>query len=149
MTILEEIPRLATLALNDSSALRMTVMVMFRMVVEVLAWGAVVAAGRFVVAAADGFVEWVAVGVDVEGEAAGTAAGWAGVTGGWACVSLEVVVVFHGFSVCCPGCPSCPASCEAGTVGHSGTVVVWAWIRRHTFDLLSPRRDAISRTDLP
>ena len=51
------------------------------MVVEVLAWGTVVAAGGFVVAAADGFVEWVAVGIDVEGEAAGTAAGWAGVTG--------------------------------------------------------------------
>ena len=149
MTIVEEILRLATLAQNYSSALRMTVMVMFWMVVEVLAWGAVVAAGRFVVAAADGFVEWVAVRINVEGKAAGTAAGWAGVTGGWACVSLEVVVVFHGFSVCCPGCPSCPASCEAGTVGHSGTVVIWAWIRRHTFDLLSPRRDAISRTDLP
>ena len=41
MTIVEEIPRLATLARNDSSALRMTVW----MVVEVLAWGAVVAAG--------------------------------------------------------------------------------------------------------
>ena len=81
MTIVVEIPRLAALARNDSSALRMTVMVMFRMVVEVLAWGAVVAAGRFVVAAADGFVKWVAVGIDVEGEAAGTAAGWAGVAG--------------------------------------------------------------------
>ena len=45
MTIVEEIPRLATLARSDSSALRMTVMAMFRMVVEVLAWGAVVAAG--------------------------------------------------------------------------------------------------------
>ena len=120
MTIVEEIPRLATLARNDSSALRMTVW----MVVKVLAWGAVVAAGGFVVAAADDFVEWVAVRIDVEGEAAGTAATWAGVTGGWACISLEVVVVFHGFSVCCPGCPSCPASCGAGTVGHSGTVVV-------------------------
>ena len=81
MTIVEEIPRLATLARNDSSALRMTVMVIFRRVVEVLAWGAVVAAGRFVVAAADGFVKWVAVGIDVEGEATGTAAGWAGVAG--------------------------------------------------------------------
>ena len=59
------------------AALRMTV----RMVVKVLAWGAVVAAGRFVVAAADGFVEWVAVGINVEGKAAGTAAGWAGVAG--------------------------------------------------------------------
>ena len=56
MTLAEEIPRLATLARNDSSALRMTVW----MVVEVLAWGAVVAAGGFVVAAADGFVEWAA-----------------------------------------------------------------------------------------
>ena len=81
MTIVEEILRLATLAQNYSSALRMTVMVMFWMVVEVLAWGAVVAAGRFVVAAADGFVEWVAVGINVEGKAARTAAGWAGVAG--------------------------------------------------------------------
>ena len=95
MTIVEEIPRLAALARNDKVA-------MFRMVVEVLAWGAVVAAGRFVVAAADGFVEWVAVGINVEGKAAGTAATWAGVTGGCACISLEVVVVFHCFSVCCP-----------------------------------------------
>ena len=102
------------------AALRMTVW----MVVEVLARGAVVVAGRFVVAAADGFVEWVAVGIDVEGEAAGAAASWAGVAGGWSYVSLEVVVVFHCFSVCCPGCPSCPASSGAGTVGHSGTVVV-------------------------
>ena len=77
MTIVEEIPRLATLARSDSSALRMTVW----MVVKVLAWGAVVAAGGFVVAAADGFVEWVAVGINVEGKAAGTAAGWAGVAG--------------------------------------------------------------------
>ena len=81
MTIVEEIPRLATLARNDRKAIRMTVMVMFRMVVKVLARGAVVAAGRFVVAAADGFVEWVAVGINVEGKAAGTAAGWAGVAG--------------------------------------------------------------------
>ena len=117
MTIVVEIPRLAALARNDKVA-------MFRMIMEVLAWGAVVAAGGFVVAAADGFVQWVAVRIDVEGEAAGTAATWAGVTGGWACISLKVVVVFHGFSVCCPGCPSCPASCGAGTVGHSGTVVV-------------------------
>ena len=57
---MEEIPRLATLARNDRKAIRMTVMVMFLMVVEVLAWGAVVAAGGFVVAAADGFVEWAA-----------------------------------------------------------------------------------------
>ena len=38
MTIVEEIPRLAALAWNDKVA-------MFRMIVEVLAWGAVVAAG--------------------------------------------------------------------------------------------------------
>ena len=81
MTIVEEIPRLATLARNDRQAIRMTVMAMFRIIVKVLAWGAVVAAGGFVVAAADGFVEWVAVGIDVEGEAARTAAGWAGVAG--------------------------------------------------------------------
>ena len=88
MTIVEEIPRLATLARNDRKAIRMTVvsfrmtvMAMFRMVVKVLARGAVVAAGGFVVAAADGFVEWVAVGINVEGKAAGTAAGWAGVAG--------------------------------------------------------------------
>ena len=49
MTIVEEIPRLAALARNDKVA-------MFRMVVEVLAWGAVVAAGGFVIAAADGFM---------------------------------------------------------------------------------------------
>ena len=49
MTIVEEIPRLAALARNDK-------VVMFRMIVEVLAWSTVVAAGRFVVAAADGFV---------------------------------------------------------------------------------------------
>ena len=52
MTIVEEIPRLAALARNDRRALRMTVMAvmavlrtMLWMVVEVLAWGAVVAAG--------------------------------------------------------------------------------------------------------
>ena len=49
MTIVEEIPRLAALARNDKVA-------MFRMVVEVLAWGTVVAAGGFVIAAADGFM---------------------------------------------------------------------------------------------
>lgn len=82
MTIVEEIPRLATLARNDRKAFRMTVMAMFRIIVKVLAWSAVVAAGRFVVAAADGFVEWVAVGINVDGKAAGTAATWAGVAGG-------------------------------------------------------------------
>ena len=93
MTIVEEILRLATLAQNYSSALRMTVMVMFWMVVEVLAWGAVVAAGRFVVAAADGFVEWVAVRINVEGKAAGTATGRAGVAAAWIGVFLKGVVV--------------------------------------------------------
>lgn len=38
------------------AALRMTVMVIFKMIMEVLAWGAVVSAGGFVVAAADGFM---------------------------------------------------------------------------------------------
>jgi len=38
MTIVVEIPRLAALARNDKVA-------MFRMIMEVLAWGAVVAAG--------------------------------------------------------------------------------------------------------
>lgn len=64
MTIVEEIPRLAALARNDRKALgmtvfsfRMTAMAMFRMVVEVLARGAVVVAGRFVVAAADGSLQ--------------------------------------------------------------------------------------------
>ena len=59
MTVVVEIPRLAALARNDSNAVRMTVgtlritvmavmavlRTMLRMVVEVLAWGAVVAAG--------------------------------------------------------------------------------------------------------
>ena len=59
MTAVVEIPRLAALARNDSNAVRMTVgtlritvmavmavlRTMLRMVVEVLAWGAVVAAG--------------------------------------------------------------------------------------------------------
>ena len=86
MTIVEEIPRLAALARNDKVA-------MFRMIVEILAWGAVVAAGRFVVAAADGFVEWVAVGINVEGEAALTATGRAGVAAAWIGVFLKGVVV--------------------------------------------------------
>ena len=83
MTIVEEIlslmlkrlsrlPRLAALARNDKVA-------MFRMVVEVLAWGAVVAAGGFVVAAADGWMKDVAVVIDVECETAGAFASWAGV----------------------------------------------------------------------
>ena len=38
MTIVEEIPRLAALARNDKVA-------MFRMIMEVLAWGAVIATG--------------------------------------------------------------------------------------------------------
>lgn len=89
MTIVEEIPRLATLARNDSSALRMTVW----MVVEVLAWGAVVAAGGFVVAAADGFVERFAIRIHIEGEAARTATGRAGVAAAWIGVFLKGVVV--------------------------------------------------------
>ena len=72
MTIVEEIPRLAVLARNDKAA-------MLRMVVEVLAWGVVVGAGGFVVAAADGGMKCVAVVIDVECEAAGAFAGWAGV----------------------------------------------------------------------
>ncbi len=93
MTVVVEIPRLAALARNDRRALRMTVgtvrmtvmavmavlRTMLRMVVEVLAWGAVVAAGGFVVAAADGGMKCVAVVIDVECEAAGAFAGWAGV----------------------------------------------------------------------
>ena len=85
MTIVEEIPRLAALARNDRRALRVTVeavrmaAVSFRMIMEVLAWGAVVAAGGFVVAAADGWMKDVAVVIDVECEAAGAFAGWAGV----------------------------------------------------------------------
>ena len=86
MTIVEEIPRLAALARNDRRAVRMTVMAvmvvlrtMLRMVVEVLAWGVVVGAGGFVVAAADGGMKCVAVVIDVECEAAGAFAGWAGV----------------------------------------------------------------------
>ena len=48
---------------------------------EVLAWGAVVAAGGFVIAAADGWMKDVAVVIDVECETAGAFASWAGVTG--------------------------------------------------------------------
>ena len=72
MTIVEEIPRLAALARNDKVA-------MFRMIVEVLAWGTVVAAGGFVVAAADGGMKDVAVVIDVECETSGAFASWAGV----------------------------------------------------------------------
>ena len=72
MTVVVEIPRLAALARNDKVA-------MLRMVVEVLAWGVVVGAGGFVVAAADGGMKCVAVVIDVECETAGTFAGWAGV----------------------------------------------------------------------
>ena len=75
MTIVEEIPRLAALARNDKVA-------MFRMIVEVLAWGAVVAAGGFVVAAADGGMKDVAIVIDVECETAGAFAGWACVAAG-------------------------------------------------------------------
>ena len=72
MTAVVEIPRLAVLARNDKVA-------MFRMVVEVLAWGTVVAAGGFVIAAADGGMKDVAVVIDVECETAGAFASWAGV----------------------------------------------------------------------
>ena len=54
MTVVVEIPRLAALARNDKVA-------MFRMIVEVLAWGAVVATGGFVVTAADGGMKDVAI----------------------------------------------------------------------------------------
>ena len=86
MTIVEEIPRLAALARNDKVA-------MFRMIVEVLAWGSVVAAGGFVVTAADGFVEWVVVWINIEGEAALTATGRAGVAAAWIGVFLKGVVM--------------------------------------------------------
>ena len=56
-----------------------TVMTVFQMIVEVLAWGTVVAAGGFVVAAADGGMKDVAVVIYVKCEAAGAFAGWAGV----------------------------------------------------------------------
>ena len=62
--------RLAALARNDKVA-------MFRMIMEVLAWGVVVGAGGFVVAAADGGMKCVAFVIDVECEAAGAFAGWA------------------------------------------------------------------------
>ena len=72
MTIVVEIPRLAALARNDKVA-------MFRMIMKVLAWGAVVSAGGFVVAAADGGMKDVAVVIDIECETAGAFASWAGV----------------------------------------------------------------------
>lgn len=61
---MKQIPRLAALARNDKVA-------MFRMVVEVLAWGVVVGAGGFVVAAANGGMKCVAFVIAVECEAAG------------------------------------------------------------------------------
>ena len=70
---LSRLPRLAALARNDKVA-------MFRIFAEVLAWGTVVAAGGFVVAAADGWMKDVAVVIDVECETAGAFASWAGVT---------------------------------------------------------------------
>ena len=75
------------------AALRMTVMAMFRMIMKVLAWGAVVSAGGFVVAAADGFVERFAIRIHIEGEAARTATGRAGVAAAWIGVFLKGVVV--------------------------------------------------------
>jgi len=71
MTVVVEIPRLAALARNDKVA-------MFRMIMEVLAWGVVVGAGGFVIAAADGGMKCVAVVIDVECETAGAFASWAG-----------------------------------------------------------------------
>ena len=68
-----------------------------RMVLEVLAWGVMVVAAGFVVASANGLVERIAVVVDVEGEAALPATAGASVTGGRACIFLEMIVVFH----CC------------------------------------------------
>ena len=68
-----------------------------RMVLEVLARGVMVVAAGFVVAPANSLVERVSVVVDVEGEAALPATAGASVTGGGACVFLEVIVVFH----CC------------------------------------------------
>lgn len=71
---MKQIPRLAALARNDKAA-------MFRILAEVLAWGAMVAAGGFVVAAADGGMKCVAVVIDVECEAAGAFAGRTGMSG--------------------------------------------------------------------
>lgn len=68
-----------------------------RMVLEVLARGVMVVAAGFVVASAHGLVERIAVVVDVEGEAALPATTGASVTGGRACIFLEMIVVFH----CC------------------------------------------------
>ena len=68
-----------------------------RMVLKVLAWGVMVVAAGFVVASANGLVERIAVVVDVESEAALPATAGASVTGGGACVFLEMIVVFH----CC------------------------------------------------
>ena len=45
------------------------------------------------VATADGFVELVAVRINVDGKAAGTATGRAGVAAAWIGVSLKCVVV--------------------------------------------------------
>ena len=63
------------------------------MIAEVLAWGAVIAAGGFVVAAAYCFVEWVAFRIDIEGEAAWTATGWTGVATARIGVFLKGVVM--------------------------------------------------------
>ena len=69
---MKQILRLAALARNDKA-------IMFRIFAEVLAWGAVVAAGGFVIAAADGGMKDVAVVIDVECKTAGAFASWAGV----------------------------------------------------------------------
>ena len=82
-----------------SAALEMTIIVLagpgFRVVLEVLAGGVVVAAAGLVVTAADGFVKGLSFGIDVKGEAALPAAVGAGVTGGGAGVFLEMIVVVH------------------------------------------------------
>ena len=99
--------RLAALARNDRRTLRMTVgtvrmtvmaviavlRTMLRMVVEVLAWGVVIGARGFVIAAADGFVERVVIWINIEGEAALTATGRAGMAAAWIGVFLKRVVV--------------------------------------------------------
>lgn len=66
-----------------------------RVILEVLAWGVVVAATGFVVASAYSVVQRLIVGVNIEREAALAAAGRAGVARGSAGVFLEVIFVVH------------------------------------------------------
>lgn len=63
------------------------------MIVEVLAWGAVISAGGFVVTAADGSVEWVSFRIDIEGKAAWTTTGRTCVAAGRVGVFLKGVVM--------------------------------------------------------